>query len=108
MDNQHQKIKGYRNLTEGEIALMNKIKEHGLVTEALVTAVRDHIGEQNRAARASNATHPTEGPSYTDAQIAEQQRLDYANPGRWASIAQTDFQTALMALTRAVAQQSTF
>jgi len=27
VDNQHKKIKGYRDLTEGEIALMNEVKE---------------------------------------------------------------------------------
>jgi hypothetical protein len=29
MDNQHRQIKGYRELSEAEIALMNKIKEKG-------------------------------------------------------------------------------
>lgn len=29
MDNQHRKIKGYRELSEEEIALMNRIKEQG-------------------------------------------------------------------------------
>lgn len=29
MENQHKKITGYRDLSEAEIALMNKLKEHG-------------------------------------------------------------------------------
>ena len=29
MENQHQKIKGYRDLTQEEIDLMNKVKEKG-------------------------------------------------------------------------------
>lgn len=29
MDNQHQKIKGYRDLTQEEIDLMNEVKAHG-------------------------------------------------------------------------------
>jgi hypothetical protein len=29
MENQHKLIKGYRDLTEGEIQLMNNIKAHG-------------------------------------------------------------------------------
>lgn len=30
MDNQHQKIKGYRDLSQAEIDAMNKIKMHGV------------------------------------------------------------------------------
>jgi hypothetical protein len=29
MDNQHRKITGYRELSEGEIGLINDIKRHG-------------------------------------------------------------------------------
>lgn len=29
MENQHRKITGYRELSEAEVALMNKLKEHG-------------------------------------------------------------------------------
>jgi hypothetical protein len=35
MDNQHRMIKGYRELSEEEIALMNVIKEHGAALERL-------------------------------------------------------------------------
>lgn len=74
MDNQHQKITGYRDLTQDEIALMNVIKSKGLDLAALVDRVREHPGVDQR----------------------------------WASIAQTDFQTGLMALTRAVARPDSF
>lgn len=74
MDNQHRQIKGYRELSQGEIDLMNEIKAKGVELGALVTKLRT-----------------TEG-------------LDQ----RWISIGTTDLQTGLMALTRGVAQPSTF
>ncbi|UZV39868.1 hypothetical protein [Xanthomonas virus PB119] len=40
MDNQHTKIKGYRDLTQTEIDLMNQIKEKGAELEELVTQLR--------------------------------------------------------------------
>lgn len=36
VDNQHEKIKGYRNLSQEEIDLMNEIKEKGEVLRELV------------------------------------------------------------------------
>lgn len=36
MDNQHKKITGYRDLSQGEIDLMNEIKAQGVQLEALV------------------------------------------------------------------------
>ena len=45
MDNQHKKIKGYRDLSHDEIDLMNHIKEHGEATKQLiidVSKMRDH------------------------------------------------------------------
>lgn len=36
MDNQHKKIKGYRDLSQDEIDAMNDIKEMGIQLEALV------------------------------------------------------------------------
>ena len=74
MDNQHRQIKGYRELSQGEIDLMNEIKAKGVELGALVTKLRT-----------------TEG-------------LDQ----RWISIGTTDLQIGLMALTRGVAQPSTF
>jgi hypothetical protein len=40
MENQHTLIKGYRDLTEEEIGLMNKIKANGTVLEDLVKELR--------------------------------------------------------------------
>lgn len=36
MDNQHRKITGYRELTQEEVSLMNKIKEQGKCLESMV------------------------------------------------------------------------
>lgn len=36
MKDQHKKIKGYRDLSQQEIDLMNRIKEHGEVTKKLL------------------------------------------------------------------------
>jgi hypothetical protein len=36
VDNQHREIKGYRELTKADIALMNEVKEHGSQLEALL------------------------------------------------------------------------
>lgn len=111
MDNQHQKIKGYRDLSHAEITLMNEIKAHGQTTEALLAKVQEHINAQFDATNAPAA----EGNPFvvvdtkpTPEQTAERQRLLDAMPGRWKAIAATDFQTGFMALVRAVAQPTTF
>lgn len=40
MENQHRKIKGYRELSEEEIALMNEIKEAGIAIGDLVAKLQ--------------------------------------------------------------------
>lgn len=99
MDNQHQKIKGYRELSQGEIDLMNKIKVKGQELAMLCAEIRSRVSDQTLAAM--NDKDP-------NSQDTETARLDYAEPNRWISVARTDFQTGLMALTRAVAQPTTF
>ena len=42
MDNQHRKIKGYRELDESEIELMNEIKSHGIALEILITRLMNN------------------------------------------------------------------
>ena len=44
MDNQHRKIKGYRELTQDEINLMNKIKEKAAEVGELVAELEDWAG----------------------------------------------------------------
>lgn len=93
MENQHRSIKGYRELTQVEIDLMNRIKAQGALLEQLVADVRYHIDQQ---------MVDSEG------EYDEIDRIIAANPDRWVEIAMTDLQTGLMALTRAVAQPTTF
>lgn len=80
-------IKGYRNLSADEVALMNEIKAAGEQLRDLVNRVQIHINNQP-------------APAVPHSQVT--------NPGRWASIGQTDLQQGLMALTRAVAQPTSF
>lgn len=40
MENQHRKIKGYKELTQDNIDLMNKIKEHAAVIGELVESLQ--------------------------------------------------------------------
>ncbi len=98
MDNQHRKIAGYRELSQSEIDLMNKVKAKGFELEVLVGEVRERINLQRAAASVEDST----------ANIAEFNRMSQAEPERWASVARTHFQEGLMALTRAVAQPSSF
>ena len=41
MENQHRKIKGYRDLSQEEIDLMNRIKEHGEKTKHLLQELNE-------------------------------------------------------------------
>jgi hypothetical protein len=99
MDNQHRKIAGYRELSQDDIDLMNKIKEFGPRLEALCAEVRQRVLAQRQLA----GQLPSEGQRQV-----ETSRLDRAEAERWAAMAKTDFQTALMKLTRAVAQPTFF
>ena len=49
MQDQHKKIKGYRDLTQEEVDLMNEIKGHGQVTKNLIAKVRKmrKVNEEN-------------------------------------------------------------
>ena len=42
MENQHRKIKGYRELSESEIALMNEIKQKGVELGSLVDQLKSN------------------------------------------------------------------
>lgn len=106
MDNQHKKIKGYRDLSQTEIDLMNKVKEKGIELMALVAEVQGYLKQQSGEANAKLVTLTTGEPS-EEAQ-SEVDRLNGAEPLRWAAIAKTDLQTGLMALTRSVAQPGFF
>lgn len=48
MDNQHRQIKGYRELNEAEIALMNEIKAKGVDLGELIAKLRNNELIDNR------------------------------------------------------------
>lgn len=48
MDNQHRQIKGYRELTQEEIDLMNEIKQQGVALGELVAKLRATEGLDQR------------------------------------------------------------
>lgn len=80
MDNQHKQIKGYRDLTQAEIDMMNKIKQKGVELGDLI----DEMSELSI------------------------QQVDNQLDGRWISIGQTHLQQGIMALVRAVARPTVF
>lgn len=87
MENQH--IKGYRDLSAEEIALINRAKVLEAQTLALQADVAKHINAQ--------FTNAKPDPD-------EMNRMVKAEPARWAALAKTDLQFGFMALVRAVAQ----
>ena len=96
-------IKGYRELTTEELELINVIKEHEASTAALMERVQMHLKRQHNGAGLRWSESGDLEIHLADAQ-AETDRLDRAQPQRWASMARTDFQTAYMKLVRAVGQ----
>jgi len=89
-------ITGYRALSQAEIDLMNEIKAHAEATRWLVDKIRTHAGTQWVAAQ----------PAADGGR--EFARLAAADPHEWVSMAKQHLQQGYMALTRAIAQPSTF
>lgn len=81
MDNQHQKITGYRDLSQQEIDAMNSIKALAIQCGELVDGLRQPPPD----------TDPANKPD-----------------GRWVSIGATHLQEGFMALVRSVAKPKTF
>ena len=84
MENQHHMIKGYRELTKGEIALINEIKGKAEEVEKLVNKL-------------SLLRFP-------DTDTSPSKLIDL----RWLSIGKTHLQQGFMALTRAIAKPESF
>lgn len=89
MENQHRLIKGYRDLSQKEIDLMNRIKIAEAQVLELTQEVKAHVQQQADAA-ANNKQ--------------EQERMMNASPLRWLSISTTHLEQGFMSLVRAVAQ----
>lgn len=86
MENQHRQIKGYRELSQAEIDLMNEIKQHGEASRQLLAKVREVIKDVPPVDEAHEADHPY----------------------YWLRYADSSFRTGVMYLVRAVAQPTTF
>lgn len=63
MENQHRKIKGYRELSQAEIDLMNEIKQKGVELEQLCAKVKQHITAQTSAT--ADGANPEEADRLT-------------------------------------------
>lgn len=103
MENQHRKIKGYRELSQVEIDLMNEVKEMGVKLGELVAKIQNHLIEQVRLLEAAQIKPGGDNEAYL-----EVQRIREAESHRWAAIAKTELQQGLMALTRSIAQPGFF
>ena len=96
MDNQHRKISGYRELSQEEIDLMNRIKAKGAELLALHDELHKTLQDRKESLKLSvkmerDGVYHNTGASY---------RLDEFNkaePLRWSAIGKTDIQTGIMA-----------
>lgn len=92
MDNQHKLIKGYRSLSEYEIAVMNEIKTKAEEVRVLIDKF--------------NTIHPADN---TAMGMSTDLAMVYNNVDkRWVAIARTHLQEGFMALTRSVAKPESF
>ena len=99
MDNQHKLIKGYRDLSQEEIDLMNSIKDKGRELLELQAKLVEHLREEELKKRMVAQVSPD-----GSVEQGKYERFQEAEPLRWASIGKTHVQEAIMALVRAVAQ----
>ena len=90
MENQHKQIKGYRDLSQEEINLMNKIK-------ALAEQVGELVKETTEQCQWVNQT-----------EISPVDYQDYVDANDWALSAKEDLQVGFMKLIRAVAKPQSF
>lgn len=98
MDQQHTLIKGYRDLTQQEIDLMNRIKAFGPELEKLCDELFEyHVNQcQNAESEAANGKPD------------EYNRLMAAAPLLWLGEGRLRLQMGLMSLIRSVAQPTSF
>lgn len=98
MENQHRKIKGYRELSQAEIDLMNRIKEQGEVFGDLLSELAALRNEHRKETHA--AIEKGEEPALTHEQLGESCTAH--------GLAEDHLKTGVMWLVRAVALPSSF
>ena len=99
MDNQHQHIKGYRDLTAEEIALMNEVKAKAEEVGQLVEKLREKLAP----VEADMAPVQVGGET-----VMAVVGFESFEAQRWLTIGQDHLQQGFMALTRAMARPTTF
>lgn len=104
MDNQHRHIKGYRELSQEEIDLMNRIKTKGAELLQLQAELAGRLSTDQERKRADAKASKRSPADEASAECGELRRFERAEPLRWAAIGKTEIQTGVMALVRAVAQ----
>ena len=97
MDNQHQHIKGYRDLAAEEIALMNEVKAKAEEVGQLVEKLREKLIPAIKA-----------DPVQVGEETILASGFDAFEEFRWLGIGQDHLQQGFMALIRAVARPTTF
>lgn len=113
MENQHRKIKGYRELNQEEIDLMNRIKAAGTALLNLQAELAGRICTDSEVkladARQSVAGMEYNGYPYTEHTGATDECHEFrrhadSEPARWAQMGKDHLQQAVMCMVRAVAQ----
>lgn len=104
MENQHKKITGYRDLTQQEIDLMNRIKAKGAEMLELHALLVAQIKQRREALEFTISGDSAYHGYIVDDAKFELEEFNRAEPERWAAIGKTDIQTGIMALVRAVAK----
>jgi len=89
MENQHKKIKGYRDLSQAEVDLMNRIKDHAEKTATLLKEVSDMRDSEQ-------------------SELAPILPERYQESKRCLALAKTNLQTGQMWFVRAVALPKSF
>lgn len=97
MENQHRKIKGYRELNQNEIDQMNTIKEKGVKLQKLIDDLF-----------AANTIRYNENDPYKNADMPDEDVETLMEACRWLTQGQMHLQQGLMCLTRAVAKPDFF
>ena len=104
MENQHRKIKGYRELLPEEIDLMNRIKLKGQELLQLQSELAGRLATDFEVKQIAAKRSQLSPNCCSSDECVEFTRFTNAEPQRWAEVGKTDIQTGIMALVRAVAQ----
>lgn len=104
MENQHRQIKGYRELSQAEIDLMNQIKAKGEELRELIKKIEAVVTPPLQAIEAV-----TDGTS-TELVAGHQQTIseEADNPTFWLRWADSSFRAGIMYAVRSVAQPNSY